>query len=154
MENKSMYDELDNFVKRLHNREIIIDSEAKTIWLTKKDDIRQTSLAMALGQSVFSYQTSKDELRALSVVKDPLLRKGIQSRFLEARTRLSECMELAYTYNVVKDQTLLKDVEKAREQLTQLKEENDKLKKENLRLTQLNEELHRTIDKLGAKRIQ
>jgi hypothetical protein len=138
-------EQVDNFIQQLHNGDIALSLKAQNLKLkiTKKGALGLKtekdvgSLADLLGKAIAKYQLLIDispETQATTAYE------------------LLDLIERARTHGVIISKNLTKKLDKCRQENSQLKEENDKLKEENIRLTQLNESLHETLDKLGARR--
>lgn len=146
---------VEDFIKRIHDGDLVITYEAKTIMLHRtadKEGRQENSLALLLGNAMSAYQQLKDSSLSSVTKDDPIIKVTIRSRLKNVAQELLECIELAYTYGAIKEVKLNDKIKEYQEQNEQLKNENDKLRNDNLRLTKLNEALHQTIDKLGAKR--
>jgi hypothetical protein len=138
-------EQVENFIKQLHSGDIAISPKAQELnleiqkkgrfGLTKKEITG--SLADLLARAIARYQL---------LANLPLRAKE------RAAFELLDYIERARTHGVILPNNLIKKLEECQEQNNQLKEEKDKLQKELIRLEQLNEELHKTIDRLGAKR--
>jgi len=142
MSNTSVFDEVEDFVKRFHDGDIIITPKAKTLQLeipskTLMEDgaYEIRTYTDMLGWAIAAYQYYRDT---------PEL-----GRQLECAYHLLDLIERGRAYGVIKNLNLTNKLKEYQEQNSQLKEEKDKLQKENQRLKQLNEELHKTLSKFG-----
>jgi predicted nuclease with TOPRIM domain len=163
--------QVEEFIKGIHEGDIVLTPDAKTIieHIKKGKDLlgrpvtEDISLAEQLGRDMYSYQTFTNDLAIFESDLEKLSPTSIPSYLIEKirhefKCRLDETskdllmhIEIARTHGVVKEQKLSNKIEELQEQNTKLKEENDKIQKECKRLKEINEELHKALNKFGQR---
>lgn len=143
--------EVDDFIKRVDNGDLIITPEAREIMLTIPAgknpwgvSIKEKhSLAELLSCAIGNYQVIKDSVRDVhSTRTNPLLRQALDSRLIESSDELLCYIKRARIYGVIEDRNLTNKLKECQEQNQRLKEKVDKLGKEN-------QKLHEALQKFG-----
>jgi regulator of replication initiation timing len=118
----------------------------------KKELISLTDL---IGNEIVTYQSTKDSLsqsyKGLPKYQVILLRSTLKRRLYDIACRLSKHIELARTNGLIKNVGLTNRIKELEEENERLKVENDKLQTECKRLNDLNEALHKTLDRFGQR---
>ncbi len=164
MENKgSVIAKAEEFVKRLHDKDIEINLEAQNFFLSKTEkktfgesQTRSMSLAALIAESMFLFQEAKDLELAINelykeVNKNSLLENqvntaekihsGSNRRVNESANTLFRYVEIAYCHNLIDEKGLTC-------KLKVLEEENAKLREKNANLQKLNDTLAKQNDDL------
>ena len=144
--------EVEAFIKDFHSGDIVISPNAREVWLTipiesaNKDSLlfrektQKTCLSDLLAWAIASYLYLKDN------------QVGSQMKLDQAYECL-DYIERARAYGLVIPQKLTSQLEQYKEENSRLKEQNDKLSRENANQKKLIEEMHKTIDTIGPKRL-
>jgi hypothetical protein len=155
----ALLSQVEDFIKRIHNGDLIITPEAQKITLTivvGKDSLgrpnkEQHSLADLLGSAMFMYQSLKSIAIPRSMLKsNPMIQLTVNSRREDVALDLQKYIELAYTHSVIKETGLAGKFEKLQQENEQLKEQNSNLKNLNTELAQQNDKLIKENKRLHA----
>lgn len=157
--------EAEDIVKRIRNGNLVLLPKARTIFITKtlgRDALgrvvkEEYSLADVIGEEVSNFlkaksiRCTKSEVPFLQDYEITILRSKKDLRLHDISCKLIEYIEQARTNGVVEDRNLTEKLEEYEEKNLRLEEENDKLQKECQRLKELNEALHKSLDRFGDR---
>lgn len=140
MEKNKMLEIVDDFVEHYYDGDYEISRYATSIGTRLSDALQSYVEAKSDIENVgnqyseqYIFDRAKECLKHITTVR----RLGYVKETLTLSAKLNKAVEL---------------LKESDEKNGQLRDENGKLQKEVLRLKKLNEALHKTIDKLGAKR--
>jgi transcriptional regulator with PAS, ATPase and Fis domain len=139
--------QVEDFIKRIHDGDLVVTDEAKTLTLNLQVDkvmgIRSMkclgTLADLLGKAMACYQFHRDDKSVFSVIRT------------ESAYDLLNLIERARAYNVIKEVNVTNKLTECQEQNQRLKDNQQKLETEILRLKRENEELHKALDLFGGR---
>jgi hypothetical protein len=141
---------MDEFVRDFHSGDIILSPKALNLRITMPDKTEKNILGIKKERS----NTCADLVAW--AVSTYLLYKDLE---VNPRSRLDhayECLdyiERARSYSVIIPKKLTAALKESQEENKRLRELNDKLSRDNVNQKKLIEEMHKTIDKFGAKRL-
>jgi DNA-binding transcriptional MerR regulator len=157
--------QVEDFIKQINDGTLTLTHEAQNIKMTKvigKDALgrpikEQQSLADLISREITNYQkvksihVSKSKLPSFQDGEIKVFRSKVDLRLRKISQVLLGYIELARIRDVLKNQNLSDKIQVLEEQNKKLKEEKDKFEKECERLTEINEELHKALDKFGQR---
>lgn len=159
----------DDYCKRIRNGELVITSEAENISLSILEGTdrfgrpkkQEHSLTFLIAKRMTEYQSIRDTVPIRTprhITPDPQFRvtmehvRRITDYQLEhSALDLLEMIDQANTHGVLKEENLRNKLKEYQNENSRLEEENDKLQKECQRLKELNEALHKNLDRFGAR---
>jgi len=145
--------EVEDFIKRVHNGDLVITPKANKLFLTipaGKNVLglpskRKYTLADLLGWAMAAYQLHKDFSPPSSIVHE----RWVDSKLKVTAYEFLDYIERARACGVIKELNITNKLKTCQEQNNQLKERIDKLESECQRLKKLNQVLHETLGKFG-----